>query len=430
MYRRNFPNDPGFADSIAVAARQQQMQQSLGSNRTRGVRLVRYLVFAALLLAGCCLAYWNEARAVARDRILYEGLERVTSLPAAEYHSTGNEGRLVHVSGQLTVSGWCLDPEFRVRLRAYRMQRTVEMYQWREELEHSEVAQPDGSSRTESVPVYRTDWLPYLVDSRQFQEQRQHQNPRSLPHASINFTADAASLGAFELAPVFLDQLTADTALKNPPSSEVPLEELSKRGYQWLDGHLYAAGSDPRRPQVGDARIRWSYGGLAGEAVTIVGRQSGSSLAAFPVPNGEIDSIALLARGYQSPRRMFAWQLAKSRLHLWLLRAAAWLLMLIACFVPGSRANSSVAAGPAAAPAAGSAACHSLCVPVRLPVTGSHRCGLAASPARHGPDADAGVRGAACAGPPAAGRHCRRCQAAEQNDRGADLMPSVLEGFN
>ncbi|PAA51026.1 hypothetical protein BOX15_Mlig003867g1, partial [Macrostomum lignano] len=337
MYRRNFPNDPGFADSIAVAARQQQMQQSLGSNRTRGVRLVRYFVVAALLLSGCCLAYWNEARAVARDRILYEGLERVTSLPAAEYHSTGNEGRLVHVSGQLTVSGWCLDPEFRVRLRAYRMQRTVEMYQWREELEHSEVTQPDGSSRTESVPVYRTDWLPYLVDSRQFQEQRQHQNPRSLPHASINFTADAASLGAFELAPVFLDQLTADTALKNPPSSEVPLEELSKRGYQWLDGHLYAAGSDPRRPQVSDARIRWSYGGLAGEAVTIVGRQSGSSLAAFPVPDGEIDSIALLARGYQSPRRMFAWQLAKSRLHLWLLRAAAWLLMLIACFVPGSR---------------------------------------------------------------------------------------------
>ena len=83
-----------------------------------------------LLVAGVVGLFWNEGRAVTTARSLEEGAGIVMSV-AADRVDAANEGKLIHVTGSTTTDSKPSDADFGIVATGLRLERTVEMYQWK-----------------------------------------------------------------------------------------------------------------------------------------------------------------------------------------------------------------------------------------------------------------------------------------------------------
>ena len=136
------------------------------------------------------------------------------------------------------------DADFGVEADALRLERTAETYQWRETREGA------GSNKTLR---YEKVWSSALILSRRFEERSTHANPEALPVASFEVTAPDARLASEPLDPALLKALPAIRELHPEQAGAVRLGGLQfKREGDWL----YSG--DPRRPEIGDARIRFA----------------------------------------------------------------------------------------------------------------------------------------------------------------------------
>ena len=117
------------------------------------------LIGFLLFLVAFPVLFWNEGRAVQTARSLEEGAGLVVSIPAGTADK-GNDGKLVHTTGDATTTETLRDPEFGVSAQAIRLLRTVEMYQWVQH-EKTETRQklgwsPRRSGRDRSVSSARS----------------------------------------------------------------------------------------------------------------------------------------------------------------------------------------------------------------------------------------------------------------------------------
>src|SRR5208282_2318706 len=87
------------------------------------------VVGLVLVLIGLVLLFWNEGRAVRTADMLSEGAAGVISVAAGKV-VPGNEGKLVHVDGDVATAEQLSDPQFGISARALQLRRNVELYQW------------------------------------------------------------------------------------------------------------------------------------------------------------------------------------------------------------------------------------------------------------------------------------------------------------
>lgn len=73
---------------------------------------------------------FSQKRAVESSCVYHEGVNSVVELNTAHDLSAVNEGRLVHVSGYLSLSEPLQDEPYGVSIRAVKLKRRVQMYQW------------------------------------------------------------------------------------------------------------------------------------------------------------------------------------------------------------------------------------------------------------------------------------------------------------
>src|SRR5215470_7840525 len=97
-----------------------------------GQSIVGVLFGIVLVVGSAVLLFWNEGRAVQTARSLAEGQGIIVDADVGRIDAV-NDGKLVHVSGDLKTSAPLNDAEFGVSTKAARLVRNVEMYQWKEE---------------------------------------------------------------------------------------------------------------------------------------------------------------------------------------------------------------------------------------------------------------------------------------------------------
>ncbi|XP_041672368.1 transmembrane protein 43 [Cheilinus undulatus] len=273
--------------------------------------------------------FTNEGRALQTASSLDEGLSQVVSLDSFSILDPQNNNRLVHLSAKLRTLQPLHDPNYRVAVQAVKLQRQVEMYQW-VEYRDSKDYQENGETKTETTYTYNTEWKSELINSRNFDKEIGHQNPSAMAVESVTVEAPEVRVGPFILSKGLVEQINNFQTLS---LKDFPL--LSLDSFLTIDDDYFYHTQSPRRPEVGDVRVRFSFAGLSGETsnlgpaqtVSIVAMQRGEQLKPFKTKSGDV--LEILYQEELSAEEVFEKEQKNNSMKTWGLRAAGWALMFL-----------------------------------------------------------------------------------------------------
>jgi len=286
-----------------------------------GQSVMGVLIGFGLIVGASILIFWNEGRAVQTARSLTEGEGLVIDADQAKV-DPANEGKLVHISGELATKLPLTDPEFGISTAAARLVRTVEVYQWKEDSRTETRKNLGGSEDKVTTYTYTQVWSEPRIDSGRFHEPGGHENPQ-LRYRRLEVAARDATLGAFRPGEAVLRRLAADEEYRIDPATAGTLRDRFGQATV-ADGRIYV-GLDPARPRLGDTRVSYRIAGVG--PVSLIGRQSGADFNEFPTKAG--DRLLMASAGTVSANDMFKAAEAENRLLTWILRGVGSVLVLI-----------------------------------------------------------------------------------------------------
>lgn len=258
-----------------------------------------------LMLAGSGALFWNEWRSATATATLIAGERALVTASLDRVPPEGTSG-LVHLAGPARPSGPVADPLFPLTTDALRLDRVVEMYQWRE------FSQGTGDNRTDN---YEAVWAEGRIPSERFRDRMRHTNPPAPGIASARLYPDEVALGAYAVAPALLDRLPASEPVA-APGREVFVEGRVLRG----EGSAFLTGS-ATRPEIGDVRVR--FNAVPVGEISVLAGLDGSTLRPWTAPNGGL--IAMAEPGLRTANQMFATAYRENALWTWAVRVAGTL---------------------------------------------------------------------------------------------------------
>jgi hypothetical protein len=284
------------------------------------------LILGPLLVLGMIwLLSWNEGRSVQTYRALAEGAGIVVSVDSGTA-DPANEGKLVHVSGPVKPDGAPEDPALGVVAEgAAGLNRKVEMYQWVEDSKSETQKTLGGGEETVTTYTYKKDWRSRQVDSSDFKQADQHQNP-DMPIESERFTVATATLGAFTVDGKAVANLGTDSPVKL--SADVIDRVASALGSDKpvkAEGATIYVSQNRQSPAIGDLRISFSREDIS--EASFVGAQMGTTIAGYKASNGR--QLFLSAAGNVGAADMFEAAKSENTLITWLVRFGGLLGMFV-----------------------------------------------------------------------------------------------------
>ncbi|MDV6028859.1 MAG: hypothetical protein F9B45_01850 [Phycisphaera sp. RhM] len=180
--------------------------------------------FAGILFGGLLtvvsvpVLFWNEGRAVRTAKGLKEGAKVVVEIQP-DAVDPANDGKFVHVSGDVQTNDVLRDDDFAIEYNGIRLKRHVEMYQWNENKQTTKEKKLGGGTRTTTTYTYEKDWFPERIDSSGFDEAHSHQNPTEFVFADRTYQAKNVSLGPFRLPDSLIAMISGEGALELAPSN-------------------------------------------------------------------------------------------------------------------------------------------------------------------------------------------------------------------
>lgn len=284
-----------------------------------GGSLIAALFGLLLFLASFVLLFWNEGRAVDALEALAGGRNLVVPVQSDRV-DPANEGMLVHLAGPTVAAGFLEDPVFRVGgPNLLRLERQVEMFQWRETEETTREKSLGGSETTRTVHRYVREWASSHIDSSNFRKQEGHGNP-AMAYGGATFDQRSVRLGAFTLSPQQIRRLDNFEVL---PAPDAAAASTLPPGFRWVGDRL-VRGADPEQPQIGDYRV--VFRAIPAQPLSIVAQQAGSGLTGYRGPNGR--DLELVAAGLHSVDDLFRQARSDEIVFTWILRGAGFLMML------------------------------------------------------------------------------------------------------
>ncbi len=176
---------------------------------------VGVLIGFLLIIVAIVVLWWNEGRAVQAANALAQG-ERTLVEASPDNVDPALSGKLVHLTGQLSTTSPVRDAQFGVGGNdVVRLQRHVEMYQWKETKESHTTQNTGGSETTETTYSYSKVWSDRPLDSSDYRHPDGHQNPE-MPLTSRTFDSNGAHLGAYRVDQSVLAQMDAFAPYPSP----------------------------------------------------------------------------------------------------------------------------------------------------------------------------------------------------------------------
>jgi len=279
-----------------------------------------------LFIVAFPLLWWNEGRAVNTEKKINFANDNVVAVEAAAVNKA-NEGKLVHMSGKATTDEKLTDSVFGVSANAIKLIRSVEMYQWDEEVETKTKKKLGGGKEKKKTYSYSKKWSSSLIDSGNFKKQTftnvqgqmvSHQNPGVMKYSKNEVKAKKVTLGSFTLSESLKSSISRST-----PLSVTKAPAGLTGSVKVMDGYYYI-GKDAVNPQIGDMKIRFKT--VDPQDVSIMAKQVGSTFGSYQTPYGSYEQ---LESGNVGVAGMIASAKASNSFMTWGLRIGGLVLMMI-----------------------------------------------------------------------------------------------------
>ena len=305
-----------MADTFTTTTRTSYGSRLGSSLKGIGMGLIVFLV-------GFPVLFWNEGRAVRRTRALKEGEKKVIPVESIAI-DPANEGGLVHFTGRAVTEAVLSDTVFGVAVTGdLQLVRTVEMYQWTEEVREETKKNVGGSETTKTTYTYTKQWSSSLEDSSSFEHAKGHENPVDFAFPEEFWLAEDVSVGAFAIPS---DRVRAIGTPKSLPlaADAVPAALPTNATRLATGWYIPAAsgGGTPQAPQVGDERVTFAH--VPQTDVSFVAKQVGSTIAPYLTKNGP---VLLQQDGVRSADEMFTSAHSSNKIVTWLLRLLGFILL-------------------------------------------------------------------------------------------------------
>lgn len=267
-----------------------------------------------ILIIGIILLWSNEGRTVKMQSAINEAEKNYTDV-ASDKIDPKYEGKVIATSGKLDLSASkeLQDAKFGIKVTGAKLDRVVEMYQWKEDCETD-----DNNNKN---CTYSKEWSDSLIDSSNFTKSG-YNNPTSFKVESEEFMATNVKVGVFELPEKLLDKLSYNKDVKNEQLTEQYKNTVE--GYK-IDGNYITNSVNPEDTQIGDLRI--SYRLATDGAVSMLGVQKGNTLTAFVGKKGK--SIYEIQRGEKTGKEILTDLTKSNNFMKWLLRGVGTLLVIL-----------------------------------------------------------------------------------------------------
>lgn len=224
------------------------------------------LIGIIFIIAGILLLWFNEGRTVKTAETISQAEKEYIDI-SPNYSSTNN-GKLIATKGQIELSpNGSVDTNFNISVSAAKLDRTVEMYQWKETC---------NNENNNEVCTYKMVWDDDLINSNNFAD-TSHTNPDSMLYDSASFYASGSKLGDFILSDELLKQLNANKRLNiqdNDFMSSIGLKVVNQ----------YYTNVQNNTPKIGDIRISYKYSDA--KNVSVLAVQNNNNLETYKSDNG------------------------------------------------------------------------------------------------------------------------------------------------
>lgn len=285
--------------------------------------IVGVLFGGVLFLAGFPLLFWNEGRAVQTAKSLDEGQSQVVTV-SADKVDPANEGKLVHMTGQAQTPDTLRDPTYPVEIKAIKLIRNMQGYQWDEDKSTSTRKKVGGGEETVTKYTYKKVWSRSPINDTSFKEKNGHNNWLKRPLENRTMVASTVTVGAFTLIDALKDSIDSEEKLPLLQEHFDKLSPAEQSSLKLVDGILYH-GNTPSNPEIGDVKIHFEV--VKPTVVSFFAKQVGSSFAPFQTQAG--DALIRLDVGTRSAQELFAAAATENTIMTWVLRLVGFLMFFI-----------------------------------------------------------------------------------------------------
>ena len=221
-------------------------------------KVIKIIIGVLLILSSVLLIGYSEYKVIKilmnRDNLNNE-INEVKSTMVDK----NNNDKLIFMNGYLILNKDLEDKEFNVSVRTSKLERVVEIYQYKETKEDDETYS------------YETDWYSEIIDSSEFKNDG-FDNPSSMKYENKTYYNDTY-LGAFKLDDKEIDELGLDSRYLDLDS-----EFASKNGFN-ISNEYYTTSKDIDFPEVGDIRISFRYN--SSSSVSVIAKQNNDTLSEY-----------------------------------------------------------------------------------------------------------------------------------------------------
>ncbi len=277
-----------------------------------------------LVIGAIILLFWNEGRTVKTEQNLKEGFSVVVSV-SPDKKDLKNEGKLIHFSGMTKSPDLLTDSEFEISANALKMQRVVEVYQWKEESKSKTVQKLGGGTETTTTYTYSKEWSDKLIDSSNFREAETHQNPSAKLFLDQEWISNEVTVGEYAISEDLLSALSGYQSFTIPQEMFDAKNTTASAQLQLVGNIIYYQTNNITTPEIGSTRI--SYEIIPPQDISVIYKQSGENLVPYQTKNGS--KISMIQLGKSTAEEMFKNAQESNKMMTWILRFVGAFLLFI-----------------------------------------------------------------------------------------------------
>lgn len=279
-----------------------------------------WIIIGPIIIFFACTTLWTNEW---RNAHMQSGLKEWRSTLQEARTDTLDpalDGSLIHLTGNAVATDTLFDRDFGIEFAGVRLERRVEMYQWKEKSESKSTDNYGGSQTTTTTYTYSKVWDDSPINSSSFHEKAWHENPSNWNYSSLEQSAKDVRLGAYALSTPVIERIPAETTL--------PLVKYSptlSSGTEIIGDSIYIT-KNPQDPQIGDMRITYTTA-ENGILLSILAKQTGNTLSSYIAKSGA--DITRVEVWTQTADEMFQHATDENTLITWLWRIGGLLFIFI-----------------------------------------------------------------------------------------------------